>query len=423
MSGSRAVSPIAVIDVETTGLFPLRHDRVIEIAVVIIRPDGVIEREFNTLVNPERDIGPSSIHGLAASDVIDAPRFGEIAGSFLDALAGTVAIAAHNIRFDRQFLEAEFTRMGSAFPDCFDFCTMQLANGRGLAKCCDAFGIPFEGEAHHALTDARVAARLLAHFLKIQPEVAGRLADLSPICWPDYPRSGRQPMCRDESRRRQSEPPSFLQRLVEHRNAVPAGKSIEVSAVAYCALLDRILADRSIDAYEGDALIETANRWGLDGDSVHRLHGEYFRQLSALAVSDGVLTNAESRDLQLVAKLLGLDSAAVNTMLQRAASKVREMVVQRPHAPKGPKPLAGRRVCFTGELQCRKGGKIISRETAEELAGQAGATVLDGVTKKLDILVVADLQTQSGKARKARQYGIRIMHEAVFWKTIGVEVE
>jgi DNA polymerase-3 subunit epsilon len=45
------------------------------------------------------------------------------------------------------------------------------------------------------------------------------------------------------------------------------------------------------------------------------------------------------------------------------------------------------------------------------------------VTKKLDLLVVADPDTQSGKAQKARKYGIRIMHEPVFWKAIGVEVE
>jgi DNA polymerase-3 subunit epsilon len=45
------------------------------------------------------------------------------------------------------------------------------------------------------------------------------------------------------------------------------------------------------------------------------------------------------------------------------------------------------------------------------------------VTKKLDILVVADPHTQSGKARKARQYGTRIVHEPVFWQMLGVTVK
>ena len=44
------------------------------------------------------------------------------------------------------------------------------------------------------------------------------------------------------------------------------------------------------------------------------------------------------------------------------------------------------------------------------------------MTKKLDLLVVADPLTQSGKAKKARQYGIRIMHKPVFWRALGLEV-
>lgn len=36
---------IAVIDVETTGLSPWRHDRVVEIAIVVISPDGMVQTE------------------------------------------------------------------------------------------------------------------------------------------------------------------------------------------------------------------------------------------------------------------------------------------------------------------------------------------------------------------------------------------
>jgi DNA polymerase-3 subunit epsilon len=65
----------------------------------------------------------------------------------------------------------------------------------------------------------------------------------------------------------------------------------------------------------------------------------------------------------------------------------------------------------------------MSRERAEELASQAGLVVVGSVTKKLDILVVADPQTQSDKAKKARRYGVRVLHEAVFWDEIGVRVQ
>lgn len=41
------------------------------------------------------------------------------------------------------------------------------------------------------------------------------------------------------------------------------------------------------------------------------------------------------------------------------------------------------------------------------------------VSKGLDVLVVADPDTQSGKATKARQLGTGVMAEPVFWQAIG----
>src|SRR6266496_2717623 len=169
MSLSPTSSLIAVIDVETTGLFPFRHDRVVEVAAVVVRADGPIEHEFVSLVNPARDVGPSSIHGLTSEDLLYAPRFEEIAALVLDTLRGTVAIAAHNVRFDRQFLDSEFSRLGCPLPDCLSICTMRLAGGGKLADCCRDHAIALGGEAHHALDDARAAAVLLTYLLADEP--------------------------------------------------------------------------------------------------------------------------------------------------------------------------------------------------------------------------------------------------------------
>jgi NAD-dependent DNA ligase len=68
-------------------------------------------------------------------------------------------------------------------------------------------------------------------------------------------------------------------------------------------------------------------------------------------------------------------------------------------------------------------GDRVTRELAEKLAAEAGLTVQATVTKRLDLLVVADPDTQSGKAKKARQYGVRIMAEAAFWRALGIAVE
>ncbi len=51
-----ATGGFAVVDVETTGLYP-RTDRVVEVAVVHISADGQITGEFSTLMNLGRDVG------------------------------------------------------------------------------------------------------------------------------------------------------------------------------------------------------------------------------------------------------------------------------------------------------------------------------------------------------------------------------
>jgi DNA polymerase-3 subunit epsilon len=423
MSLSQLSGLIGVIDVETTGLFPFRHDRVVEVAAVVIRADGGIEREFTSLVNPARDIGPSSIHGLTSEDILHAPQFDEIVALLLDALGGSVAIAGHNVRFDRQFLESEFSRLGHQFPDCLSLCTMQMAWGGNLTECCRDFGIQLEGEAHHALADARAAARLLMRLLADQPRMVRELSKLQPICWPIVPHSVKQPVTRDESRRRQAEKPTFLQRLLGrmHDQALPP--ATDDAVMAYGALLDRILEDRHVNDSEGDALLETAAQWGFSGDQVRVAHRDYLNQLALAAVVDGIVTDAERRDLKLVARLLGHEQPNLDEILSEAAARVAKAPVNPVPAQIVETSLAGKRVCFTGEMQCLHNSQVISREYAEELATKAGLDVVDSVTKKMDLLVVTDPHTQSGKAKKARQYGIRIMHEPVFWKAIGVTVE
>jgi DNA polymerase III subunit epsilon len=420
MSLPPIAGPIAVFDVETTGLFPSRHDRVIEVAVVIVGANGEIEREFVSLVNPGRDIGPSSIHGLTSEDILYAPRFSEIATLLFDAVQGAVAIASHNIRFDRQFLEAEFMRMGETFPDCLSLCTMELGWGGNLTKCCHDFGIPVEGEAHHALADARAAARLLLALLPDHPRSA-RLNDLQPIHWPTGPRSSKQIVTRTESRRRQTEPPTFLQRLLQRVQGQDLPLASDGITMAYGALLDRVMEDRCIDANEGDALLATAAQWGMSGEEVSLAHRDYLDRLATAALEDSIVTDAELRDLKLVARLLGQDKISIEDLLNEAAVKRSRAVDPSPSQVIG-ESLTGKRVCFTGELQCCRDGKLISRELAEELTVRAGLMVVDSVTKKLDLLVVADPHTQSGKAKKARQYNIRVMHEPVFWKAVGVDV-
>jgi DNA polymerase III epsilon subunit-like protein len=68
LSSSKAVEAInryVVFDVETTGLFPARGDRVIEIGAVVL-DNGRVAQQFHSLVNPGRPIPKSvqKLHGI-----------------------------------------------------------------------------------------------------------------------------------------------------------------------------------------------------------------------------------------------------------------------------------------------------------------------------------------------------------------------
>lgn len=99
-----------VVDVETTGLYPDRGDRVCELAA--IKFDFAGERgRFQTLVHPDRPIPPQSsmIHGISDAMVAGAPKFPAIVDAFQRFIAGTVLLA-QNASFDLGFLKSEFTK-------------------------------------------------------------------------------------------------------------------------------------------------------------------------------------------------------------------------------------------------------------------------------------------------------------------------
>lgn len=108
--------PIAFVDLETTGTSTER-DRVVELALLIIQPDGTIGAEKVRRINPGVPIpeGASKVHGIRDEDVRDEPTFGQIARSLADVLEGC-DLAGFNINsFDLPLLVKEFRRAGVSF--------------------------------------------------------------------------------------------------------------------------------------------------------------------------------------------------------------------------------------------------------------------------------------------------------------------
>jgi DNA polymerase-3 subunit epsilon len=107
--------PIAFIDLETTGI-NLGTDRIVEIAIVKILPDGTRQVK-RKLINPEMVIPQQSIdvHGITNEMVKDAPTFKQ-AGNEIKQFLEHCDLGGYNSnKFDIPLLVEEFLRTGQDF--------------------------------------------------------------------------------------------------------------------------------------------------------------------------------------------------------------------------------------------------------------------------------------------------------------------
>ncbi len=104
--------PIACVDLETTGL-SITKDRIVEIAIVKIMPDG--ERHIKDMrINPEMPIPQTTtdIHGISDADVADKPTFKEIGNEIKQFIENCDLCGFNSTRFDFALLTEEFLRVG-----------------------------------------------------------------------------------------------------------------------------------------------------------------------------------------------------------------------------------------------------------------------------------------------------------------------
>ncbi len=104
--------PLAIIDLETTGI-NLSSDRIVEIAIVKIMPDGSRQVK-RKLINPEMPIPPAStdVHGITNEMVKDAPTFKQAANEIKMFIANADLGGYNSNRFDIPLLVEEFLRSG-----------------------------------------------------------------------------------------------------------------------------------------------------------------------------------------------------------------------------------------------------------------------------------------------------------------------
>jgi DNA polymerase-3 subunit epsilon len=157
-----------VLDTETTGLAPAEGHRIIEIACLELHGRRATGRHFHRYMNPERDIdiGATQVHGMTAEDLLDKPRFADIAEELLEFVEGA-ELLIHNAPFDVSFLDAELARLGrpSIAALCTVSCTLAMAREmhpgkkNSLNALCERYAVDHSRRTlHGALLDAQLLA-------------------------------------------------------------------------------------------------------------------------------------------------------------------------------------------------------------------------------------------------------------------------
>lgn len=164
-----STTPLAFLDVETTGLSAHSGDRICEVAVLRVLGDEAVDA-LQALVHPQRPMGRGAyaVHRISDAMLAGKPPFASIVDDLLAVTDGAVVVG-HNLGFDLGFLRAEFARAGREMPPCLGLCTLRLARslyrlpGYGLAALATALGVRRGGRGHRAMSDVVVTREVFGH--------------------------------------------------------------------------------------------------------------------------------------------------------------------------------------------------------------------------------------------------------------------
>ncbi len=107
--------PICFFDIESTGI-NISKDRIIEISILKIFPDDNKEKK-TWLISPGIPIPVKStaIHGIKDEDVVNKPKFREVAHTIFKMIENTDLAGYNSNRFDIPLLAEEMLRSGISF--------------------------------------------------------------------------------------------------------------------------------------------------------------------------------------------------------------------------------------------------------------------------------------------------------------------
>jgi len=174
-----------VLDTETTGLDPLRGDRLVEIGCIELLNSIPSGQTFHRYLNPQRDIPAEAfaVHGLSAEFLADKPFFADVVDDLL-AFLGDAPLVIHNASFDVGFINAELDRCGKAaiardrLVDTLMLARRKFVGVRNsLDDLCGRFGIDNSKRTKHgALLDAELLAEVYLELIEARQAQLGLAA-------------------------------------------------------------------------------------------------------------------------------------------------------------------------------------------------------------------------------------------------------
>lgn len=312
MISSRAIleTPLAIVDLETTGFSP-GGDKIVEVAVARVDPGIAPALVLDTLVDPQRPMAATEIHGITARDVVGAPTFSDIAGNLVDALKGA-ALGAYNVYFDLRFLQSEFTSAGVDFLPphlCMMYMRPMLALGDKctLSTACRAHGI-LGDSTHVAASDVLATARLWQFYTTVLATRGITTFDeLAKLKSYKFTKSFTAAPLDDSVGASLRRAPQLLPRatFVGTGQATMAPSPQRESGVAeYWDAVTTALSDWELDSQEAGSLAAYRKKLRLSDGEVRWVHARVFSGLLADASADRVIQPAEAEALFRVAQAL-----------------------------------------------------------------------------------------------------------------------
>lgn len=178
-----ARTPLAFLDVETTGLNPEAGDRIVEIAIERVDP-GALEERYTEILDPERPIPPEArrVHSIRPAQTRRARAFASAAPGILDLLRDAVWVG-HNLNFDIRFVRAECRRAGLRLEPAWIVDTWPLSHRlcaiprHGLEAVANHLGHGGRN-LHQALDDILTTRAVLASLVHLLSPPPRTLRDL-----------------------------------------------------------------------------------------------------------------------------------------------------------------------------------------------------------------------------------------------------